>query len=453
MPVRETDRLRAPSRGSATEALLHIDGPDDNDKVFVAGLALACSTVSLDFAPVMAHVHLESAGLTSPRYRNDKNPSGLGIPADDTPQPFTIPDYITAARMHVSAMNRLVEGTRPEPWTLPANIQAWLSTVWRRHCDAAKGAGVAVRTVGDLNIRYPDAERGPNATWAWDAGQGAKIEERGRLLFPTLPDQQTGGTPTVALSIRQSFIPAGNDNRPETTLTNAPLYITVHETANTSPGADAEMHRKFTHNGGGTSGVSFHWAVDDHEAIQLLPLDEVGFHAGDGCNDRATDLGCFQSVAIETCVNSDANWNTTFDNLSTLIAAIITGDSRIDFAGRKGQFAADRIRQHNAWSGKNCPAIIRARGLWPTLLATVGQKVGGTVPPPPPTDALPYAELFGEATGPDGTIYRYDPSPSGTISKAWRETGASTNRYPPLVLVTTHNGKRLFQFADGTIRS
>lgn len=67
-------------------------------------------------------------------------------------------------------------------------------------------------------------------------------------------------------------------------------------------------------------------------------------------------------------------------------------------------------------------------------------------PPPPAPEPLPYAALFGEADG-----FAFDPR--GPITKQWLATGASTNRYPPLVRVVEHNGKRFFQFADGTIRS
>jgi N-acetylmuramoyl-L-alanine amidase CwlA len=38
--------------------------------------------------------------------------------------------------------------------------------------------------------------------------------------------------------------------------------------------------------------------------------------------------------------------------------------------------SVDRIRQHNAWSGKNCPAIIRRTpGLWEKILSRVAARV------------------------------------------------------------------------------
>src|SRR5690606_32035807 len=105
------------------------------------------------------------------------------------------------------------------------------------------------------------------------------------------------------------------------------LYIMVHETANTAVGADAEMHARFVANGGGSSSVSFHFAVDNFEAWQMLQLKWAGWHASDGCDDRNADWGCFRSVAIETCVDSGNIYKTpTRRNLAVLISMIVNGD-------------------------------------------------------------------------------------------------------------------------------
>lgn len=202
------------------------------------------------------------------------------------------------------------------------------------------------------------------------------------------------------MQFRVSLIPAANGNRPGTGLDAAiPDYITVHETANTAVGADASMHERFTHGGGGPESVSFHFVVDDHEAVQLLPLDEIGWHAGDGCDEYPDgvghdDIGCFASVAIETCVNQDGDWDQTLSNLAELIAMIAAGDARIDWGdGRsRHQFSVDRIAQHNAWSGKDCPHRIRATGAWDDLMKRVDAAYAyqtGTTRPPKPKYATP----------------------------------------------------------------
>lgn len=196
------------------------------------------------------------------------------------------------------------------------------------------------------------------------------------------------------LTIRQSIIPAGRGNRPGTKLNSGGLWLVTHDTGNPGRGANAEMHRAFVHNP--NTSVSFHFTVDDKEAIQLLPLDEIGYHAGDGCNNRATDRGCFAGVATELCINSDGDWWQAYANLKDLYAAIITGDSRIDFGGRSGDFHETRLTTHNAVSDdrKWCPATILNKGLVADLTAGVVNRVkiirDSQTPQPGPEYAKPY---------------------------------------------------------------
>jgi hypothetical protein len=196
------------------------------------------------------------------------------------------------------------------------------------------------------------------------------------------------------MNFRVAIIPPGLGNRPGSKLaTNVQPYVTVHETSNYNVGADAEMHRRFTHQGGGSSSVSFHFVVDDHEAIQLLPLDEVSWHAGDGCDEYPDnvghdDIGCFASLAIETCVDAGSDWNRTKSNLAELIAMIASGDDRMAWGdGRyKNKMSVEYIAQHNNWSGKNCPLRIRGEGSWGNLMGMVDKAyaaITGNVEPQP----------------------------------------------------------------------
>lgn len=183
------------------------------------------------------------------------------------------------------------------------------------------------------------------------------IEEEAAMARSNQIPATLEGVPGVPF--RVALIPKGNRNRPGYPMT--PAWVTVHETANTRPGANAEMHRQFVWNGGGREGVSFHFVVDDREVIQLLPLTENAWHAGDGPNGP----GNRTSVAIETCVNSDADWNRTLQNLVALVAELC----------RVLRLGTDRVVQHNRWSGKDCPARIRREGRWDWLLAQVGERL------------------------------------------------------------------------------
>ncbi len=75
--------------------------------------------------------------------------------------------------------------------------------------------------------------------------------------------------------IIQDFIPSGSSNRPGYYMN--PLYITVHNTSNTAKGANAASHARFAKNNPST-GVSWHFTVDDAEIYQHLPLNENGWH-------------------------------------------------------------------------------------------------------------------------------------------------------------------------------
>lgn len=328
------------------------------------------------------------------------NPAGLAI---TNSQNLSL-NYKTgkdAARAHVVHHYVYRYGAVPDNTELIADIDLdghyWEAVNGSNSVSGKPFAG-SVRTIDDFN---------KNGTWALMDRQntptgslnvyGTRILNDTRAVFGELPDQRpfdpdvetpsTPEEPIVAVKITQQMIPKGNRNRPGDKLNVAPLWITIHDTGNPGAGADAQMHATFVKNGGGESSVSFHGTVDDAEAIQLLPADEIGWHAGDGCDNRTTDLGCFQSFAIETCVNSDGNWTKTKANLVDFVAAIITGDPRIDYAGRKGQFSVDRIAQHNKWSGKHCPAKIRNEGSWNTIIAAIKAKVaeieGGTTPAEP----------------------------------------------------------------------
>ncbi len=156
---------------------------------------------------------------------------------------------------------------------------------------------------------------------------------------------------------REAIIPATNINRPGRKLKGGkPTYITIHETANLAVGANARMHERFLFNGGGSAQVSFHYVVDDHESIHLVPDDEVAWHAGDGGNG----VGNTQSIAIETCVNADGNFDLAVQNLIKLVRKLM----------QMYNIPAERVVQHNHWSGKNCPTKLRRSG-WDTFKAAL----------------------------------------------------------------------------------
>ncbi len=140
-------------------------------------------------------------------------------------------------------------------------------------------------------------------------------------------------------NIIQKIIPKSQTKqRPGYSMT--PKYITVHNTANASKGANAEMHARYLLNGAGGRTASWHFTVDDKEIYQHLPLNENGWHAGDG-----NGAGNRQSIGIEICENSDGDFEQAAKNAQWLIEKLMK-DHNIPKAN---------VVPHKHWSGKNCP--------------------------------------------------------------------------------------------------
>ncbi|MGE6616428.1 S-layer homology domain-containing protein [Bacillus mycoides] len=155
------------------------------------------------------------------------------------------------------------------------------------------------------------------------------------------------------VTFKEMIVPKGNENiRPGYAMD--PKYITIHETANTSKGANALNHAKYLDSqarGNTDRSASWHFTVDDKEIYQHLPLNEVGWHAGD-------KTGNYESIGIEIAVNSDGDYAKAVENARKL-AAYLMNELNISL---------DHVQKHQFWSGKNCPAFMIQRGQWDAFL-------------------------------------------------------------------------------------
>ena len=142
--------------------------------------------------------------------------------------------------------------------------------------------------------------------------------------------------------------------------TNKRKYITIHETANTGVGADADAHANFINNG---AMETWHYSVDDEKAV-------CHYYHTTSCWHTGTYKGNTQSIGIEMCVNSDGDYLKTLHNTIELVQKIM----------KEENISANNVVQHNYWSGKNCPTLLRAgnRGMnWSQFIAGVkGQSTG-----------------------------------------------------------------------------
>lgn len=397
MSMKPTDRILGEARGwrdfpldiaIANRASRLTDLTD-----YAAEVYRLAPLVGIDPAIVVAQSALETGYWTSAAWRERLNPAGIGI-TDGPDHGYRWESGTDAARgqvghllVYLGQWQWLGDNGEAEdrlgiakPFSL---YDPRFSAVTN-----AKLAGT-VRTIADLTGK-----------WATDPRYAEKIAERGNAIFPGIPDQEdqmpTGGV--VGVPITHNILSASAPNRPGRKLpTDGQLYIVIHETGNTNVGADAASQINYLKSAEAQSrSVSYHLSVDDHAIVQGLPLDEIGWHAGDGCDDPAVDIGCFRSVAIETCVNRDGNKEQTRRNLAELIARICAGDPAFDWGGgsSRGRFDIDHLAQHNWVSDdrKDCPHFIRAENFWSTLMTWVDEawEIWQPRAEPPEPEPSPY---------------------------------------------------------------
>lgn len=170
------------------------------------------------------------------------------------------------------------------------------------------------------------------------------------------------------LRIYEDIIPQkGGKVRPGTKRNKK--WIVIHETGNTSKGANAKGHSSYLKNlaiANNTS-ISWHYTVDDECAYHHIPDDEVAWHASDGSVEGGGNMA---GIAIEICVNSDGDFSKARDNAAWLTAKLL----------KEHGLGITNVKQHHdfARDKKNCPENIRNKGLWNNFLSAVQKYYGGT---------------------------------------------------------------------------
>lgn len=124
-----------------------------------------------------------------------------------------------------------------------------------------------------------------------------------------------------------------------------PIYITIHNTGNEK--STARNERNWLTNPTNKSVTGYHVVIDEKEAIQVAPFNEVMWHAGDGTKGT----GNTKSIGIEIC--ESGNFNKTMENVIITLKEIM----------KELNLDATAIRTHKDWSGKNCPRLLLANHL------------------------------------------------------------------------------------------
>lgn len=138
-----------------------------------------------------------------------------------------------------------------------------------------------------------------------------------------------------------------------------PKYITIHNTGNT-----ASARNEAAYMNSNSNYTSYHVAIDDKEAVQVVPFNRNAWHAGDGQGQ-----GNRASIGIEICYSMDngysgamsARYKQAQENAALYVAYVL----------HQYGWGTDRLRQHWNWSGKDCPHKMRAHNGWGAFVARV----------------------------------------------------------------------------------
>lgn len=139
--------------------------------------------------------------------------------------------------------------------------------------------------------------------------------------------------------------------------------VVVH---NTAMDASAANEAQYVHSKKG--GVTYHWAVDDKEAIQLLPHNKSGYHAGDGGKKDGGRYG----IGVEICYSKSggARYNKAEENAAHLCAQILKEEG----------LTINNLSKHQDWSGKYCPHRILSHTGWQNFKNKVANYMKQSTP-------------------------------------------------------------------------
>lgn len=226
-------------------------------------------------------------------------------------------------------------------------------------------------------------------------------------------------------------------------------WIVIHETGNSSKGADAQGHSTYLKNlaKANTTYVSWHYTVDDHEIYHHIPDNEIAYHASDG---RVEGGGNMASIGIEICVNSDGNFDKARDNAAWLTAKLL----------KENNLTISAVKQHHDFApdGKNCPQTIRDKGLWNNFLQAVQKYYGVTNSSSSSNTTNTIVPVFkvGQVVQFNGTKhYKSSDAIQGYICKPGKVKvnnvyRVGKSRHPYMVIAVSGGGSTAYGWVDAT---
>ncbi len=151
-----------------------------------------------------------------------------------------------------------------------------------------------------------------------------------------------------------------------------PQGITIHNTAN-----DASASNEVAYMTRNSSSTSFHYAVDDYQAVQGIPENRNAWHAGDG-----RGFGNMKTIGIEICYSKSGGdrFHKAEQNAAELVAILMK-----KYGWGVDQLGTKVINTHQYRSGKYCPHRTLNEGIdrfWNMVREAYGVTSGSTKPEP-----------------------------------------------------------------------
>ena len=122
-------------------------------------------------------------------------------------------------------------------------------------------------------------------------------------------------------------------------------YLVIHDTGNPNRGAGALNHRNYVENN--KRGASAHYFVDDKVIVQYVGDSLSAGSVGDGKGKYGITNA--NSLSIEMCINSDADYAKTYKNTVELTKNLM----------KKFNIPIDQVVRHYDASRKSCPNHMR----------------------------------------------------------------------------------------------
>lgn len=155
--------------------------------------------------------------------------------------------------------------------------------------------------------------------------------------------------------------------------------IVVHNTAN-----DASANNEISYMRSNNNETSFHFAVDDKEVVQGIPLNRNAWHAGDG-----NGKGNREGIAVEICYSKSGGdrFTKAEQNATKFIASLL----------KERGWGIDKVTKHQDYSGKYCPHRTLDMG-WQRFLNMIRSELGQATVPVTSTGSSNTSNITGDIT-------------------------------------------------------